>query len=195
MNFYTPLIGNPAVVKVFPDLAAAENQNRNIEFRLSNYTTDAHQIVSTLARLARHYGTQPEVRNFVNGILPADTPDNDAPALLSSVVAFMESRITYVPDPQGIEYVTSPMRLIRDLCQTGKATGDCDDQALLLNSFLNSVGFTTYMTGVKVNGADYFNHVISTIRVAGNLIDVDLCRSGTPFFQYGPRRIQYNSTP
>jgi hypothetical protein len=111
----------------------------------------------------------------------APKTDNDLPTLFANLVTFVKTKMTYVPDPNGFEYVTAPDVMLADICQRDTAYGDCDDHVLLLNTLLASIGFKTGFAAVKISPSDpMFNHVISKVSLNGRVVDVDPCAKSVP---------------
>lgn len=80
---------------------------------------------------------------------------------LMGVHAWVRDHIRYVKDPvdtleggrvNGIEYLSTPRAVLRT------ASGDCDDQAVLLASMLGAIGHPSRFVAVAMNGKN-FSHV------------------------------------
>lgn len=171
--------------KFLPDLANSEATGKQIRFALNNSVPDVEQIVTALAEFAFQFGKNPRVRQFINGILaPSGIGNNDETGQLAMLLKVMQTRVVYVRDPHGIEYVRSPLVLINDICAKGSAVGDCDDHVLLFNAMANSLGFPTRIIAVKVNNSKVFNHVISSVKVNGVWLDFDTCLKTGMAVQY-----------
>jgi len=74
--------------------------------------------------------------------------------------AWIQQNIRYVRDPRDVEAVAQPERTL-ELC-----SGDCDDQALLLASLAESIGFAARFCAIGVQGDD-FSHVLTELLIPG----------------------------
>ena len=141
---------------------------------LDGLTSDASQIVGTLNQLAEQFGTMPEVREFTVSVLGL-VANNDISQQVYVIADFVRSKMIYVLDPAGTEYIISPCRLIEQIQTQGYSHGDCDDHVLLLNSMLRSIGLNAVAVAVKLYQADYHDHVISSVDINGVWRDIDPC--------------------
>lgn len=162
---------------------------QRISLELTNGRPDAEQIVSALARLAIAYGKGECVTAFAKCLIEDVTESNDLQALFSAVATFVLENVVYVPDPIGAEYVRSPVQLLRDYEAQGQAQGDCDDHVLLANSLFNALGFKTRVVALKVYNAATFDHVISSVQIAGTWYDFDPCNKADPYHVYPGDRV------
>lgn len=111
----------------------------------------------------------------------AGLPNNDLEGQVSRLTQWVKDNVTYVRDPADSEYLVLPLRMISDFFTSGVMLGDCDDHVMLLNSLLESVGFTTKPVGVKFGGSAEFNHVISgVLRGNGQWELIDPCAKSGP---------------
>lgn len=162
---------------------------KRISFELTSDRPDAEQIVQALAKLAMLYGKGKCVTDFAKCLIEDVTVNNDLDELFSRVATFMLEKVTYVPDPQGAEYVRSPVQMLRQYEINGAAQGDCDDHVLLANSLFNALGFQTRVVALKVFNQALFDHVICQVKLRGNWYDFDPCNKATPYYPYTGERI------
>ena len=141
---------------------------------------DAFSIVRHLQTLSEEYGRNPDVRFYAALILPVGIGDNDVRAQIRTMTEFVKNSVTYVADPEGTEYVISPLVMLADIWKNGSTIGDCDDHVLLFNSLLRSLGIVTKVIGVKLHAPDRFDHVIAAVFDGDEWIDVDLCAKDVP---------------
>lgn len=146
---------------------------------------DTVSIVGYLNQLAVEFGRNPQVRIYTEFVLPASLANNDIPGQIRASLDFVKERVLYVADPEGTEYVKSPLVMFGDIVDRGRAIGDCDDHCLLLASMLRSLGMDARIIGVKQSSAStYFDHVIVQVQQNGQWIDLDPCAKqvGTPHY-------------
>ncbi len=140
---------------------------------------DAPQILAYLHDLAVKFAQSSYVREFtVQVMADAGVTDNDLSAQILAVLNFVRRNVTYVRDPVESEYVISPINLIEKIKAGQRAYSDCEDHVLLLNSMLSSIGFPTRFVAAQINGADWWNHVISSVYVDGQWWDLDPIAKG-----------------
>jgi len=162
----------------------SEDAPRSITFALNNSTSDAEQIISFLAYFAGKYGKSPAIMEFAGKLIRNIRQNNFVEEQYSRVASFVLDRVTYVADPRGAEYVRSPVTLLRQFCQRGFAQGDCDDMTLLTASLLTALGFKVRIVAVKINGSDYYNHVLNQVMVRGQWKWFDACNKDNPTKQW-----------
>ena len=132
-------------------------------------------ILNELAKIRDYYAQFPFVRRCAIYFGNPQT-DNDLAALYTNLPEFVRQKITYIPDPQGFEFVTAPDVMLADILQKGTAYGDCDDHVLLLNTLFASVGFETAFAAVKISPqSEMFDHVITQVLYEGQWQDIDPC--------------------
>ncbi len=141
---------------------------------------DAPQILGYLHSLSIQFGKAPYIREFtVNELLRGwGVGNNDQGRQVEIVLNFVRRCLTYVRDPVESEYVISPINLLEQIRAGRQAFGDCEDAVLLLNSMLCSLGFPTRFVATQINGADWWNHVISSVFVGGRWVDLDPIAKG-----------------
>jgi len=141
---------------------------------------DAPQILAYLHNLSVQFGKAPYIRQFtVNGLLrAAGVGNNDQGRQVEIVLYFVRRALTYVRDPVESEYVISPIDLLEQIRAGQQAYGDCEDHCLLLNSMLASLGFPTRFVATAIGGADWWNHVISSVFVGGRWVNLDPVAKG-----------------
>lgn len=157
---------------------------------LTDAEPDAVQIIRILYKLQGDYAANPCVIGFARCLVQSVTGQNDKRGQLSKVVDFMRQYVIYQADPGGIEYVRSPVQMMREFEALGHCKGDCDDQVLFANSILGALGIQTRPVGLKIAGADTFNHVISQINTGGSVwLDYDPCNPENPWLTYTSDRL------
>lgn len=61
---------------------------------------------------------------------------------IAALFSFVRDRVRYVLDPNGVETLATPARLLRE------RTGDCDDKVTLLAALLEAIGHPTRFVAV-----------------------------------------------
>lgn len=151
---------------------------------------DSVAILRLLDRFKKGYARSPIAREHAVSILQAAcVPNNNIEAQVFFITKHVREKMTYVRDPNGAEYIVSPLRLIASIKNSGSAYGDCDDHALLLNTLLTSIGVETRFLGVKIGGSDVYNHVVCSANVRGEWKDIDPCAKKGDEPQYQERLV------
>jgi transglutaminase-like putative cysteine protease len=136
---------------------------------------DAFGIVAHLENLSNQFGREPYIREFTVNRVLCSPKDNDTQRNIRDVLWFVRTHLKYVPDPDGAEYVVSPVRLLQQLLAGQPPKGDCDDHVLLLNSMLLSIGIPAKVVGVSLYDQSRFDHVISSVYTGNRWEDMDPC--------------------
>lgn len=140
---------------------------------------DAPQILAYLNGLVSQFAQAPYVREFTVELLGSEqVGNNDQEKQVETVLRFVRHNIVYVRDPIDSEYVISPINLLEKIVQGKRPAADCEDHVLLLNSMLGSIGFPTKFVATRINGADWWNHVISSVYCSGRWWELDPCAKG-----------------
>lgn len=148
---------------------------------------DAFSIVRHLQSLSVEFGRMPDVRMYASLILPVALGDNNVRGQIDCMTRFVKRHVKYVADPEGTEFVISPLIMLAEIWERGETIGDCDDHVLLLNALLRSLGIQTKVVGVKLHTPDRFDHVISSAFDGDRWQDIDLCAKVVPQPFYGER--------
>lgn len=164
-------ISQPVEIKNFNSMDGRLNVRR---FALSSTRPDSETILELLDYFKRGYMRYPYVRQITVGILGC-LANNDIMGQVQTVSQWVKDTLIYVRDPEGTELVYSPVRLLQQVMATGRAYGDCDDHALLLNTMLGSLGIPTRFVGVKTKTSTKYNHVICSAKIGQEWVDVDPC--------------------
>jgi transglutaminase-like putative cysteine protease len=123
------------------------------------------------------YQGSPLIREATVGLMRGVT-NNDIRTQVSRVTQFVKDNVTYIRDPEGAEYLVSPVRMLSSFQLYGFMMGDCDDHVILLNTMLGSIGIPTKCVGVKFGNSSEFNHVISGVQCCGSFQLIDPCAKG-----------------
>lgn len=73
---------------------------------------------------------------------------------------WVKNNIAYVKDPDFIEYLQDPIKIIQDINTRGQARGDCDDMACFCAALLLSIGHQPYFRAVRYSSKwGHYNHI------------------------------------
>jgi len=149
---------------------------------------DAWTIISALQMVVDQYGRDPRIRQATVGLLTSRA-NNDAWAHVTQVFRWVVNSMTYLADPDGGEFVQTPVVLLNQIASKGRAYGDCDDHVVLLGAMLVSIGIPARVAGVKIGGAGWYNHVVIEVPRNGEWMVLDPCAKQTPTPKYGERLV------
>lgn len=176
-----------------------DDKPETLRFELHEVEGDAQQIVRYLARLSRIYASNACVINFARCLTGNPAGNDDKRQALERIGGFVVSNIIYQADPRGVEYVRSPVQVLRAWrANGGTAQGDCDDHVLLFCSLLGAVGVPTRVVAVKLPATEerpasqVFDHVIAQVNTGAGWIDFDPCNKTNPMFKFPGERITMN---
>jgi hypothetical protein len=129
-------------------------------------------VLDEMKRLVKEYKGNPDIRNKAVGITSGIKKDSrtglpnrrDYHAIATAIYAWMKKNIEYVRDPDGIEWLQTPLKTLEI------GYGDCDDQSILAGALLSSIGVPTRFKVVKSNPQkpDAFTHVYLEYKANGS---------------------------
>lgn len=147
---------------------------------------DAWTIISALQFVIEQYGRDPRVRaEAIRQI--GSRVNNDVANNARTIARWVMNSMVYLADPDGAEFIQTPLVLLKEIDLKGRAYGDCDDHVVLLGSLLNAIGIPAQATGVKLHGAPYYNHVVIQYPLNGQMVLIDPCAKVAPTPFYGER--------
>lgn len=166
---------------------------REMRVPLSDQESEAVQILRFMESVRRRREREPYLREVAVRLLRG-VDDHDQREQAARLLDFVKSKVKYVLDPNGSEYVRDPVLMVSEIYRHGEARGDCDDHALLLASLLGAIGMNARCVAVKIpeelpEGEDYYNHVIAQAQIAGEWLDLDPCAKQRPQQPYPDKLI------
>ena len=112
-----------------------------VAFNKQNPTLD--ETVAVMRRLIHSARKDPVVLQLVREVCAGLEP-GDYNSEILAIYNWVDSHVRYVQDPHGVELLIAPQRLIAMAKQSEgqglKASGDCDDIAMLTASMLMAIG-------------------------------------------------------
>jgi transglutaminase-like putative cysteine protease len=109
-----------------------------------------------MVQLVRAYRTDADVRELALR-LTAGCPPRNLTCEYTQIQHFVRDQIRYVRDVRDVETLQTPKATLR------LGAGDCDDQATLVASLLESIGAKTRFEALGVRGGGY-EHVVSAVQ-------------------------------
>ena len=149
---------------------------------------DAFTIIASIQFVIDQFGRDPRIRAATLPLISSRI-NNDIRNNANTVAAFVMRRMVYLADPDGGEFVQTPLVLLNAIGQKGVAYGDCDDHVVLLGAMLVSIGIPARAVAVKLHGSDHFNHVVIEYAYQGQSILIDPCAKNVPTPAYRDRLV------
>jgi len=176
-----------------------DDKPETLRFELHDVESDGQQIVRYLARLAKIYASNACVIHFAQCLAGSLAQNDDKRSAFERIAGFVLYQVVYQADPRGVEYVRSPVQMLRRWRDnSGTAYGDCDDHVLLLNSLLGALGIATRAVAVMIPASESrpasgkFDHVIAQVNLGAGWFDFDPCNKADPLFKFPGERITMN---
>lgn len=85
--------------------------------------------------------------------------------VVDNALAFVQTIITYAPDPGGVEYPRYPVESLVE------RIGDCEDSSILYASLLRTLGHGALIAGVDTSGSGVANHMVAFVPVGEDFAD------------------------
>ena len=112
-----------------------------------------------MSRLVRQYKKNMEIRSLALSLVAEVPGHKNWTAQIKAIHAFVQNNIQYVRDVKGVETLATPVKTLEF------RAGDCDDQAVLLASLLESIGHPTRFVAMKQKSFGPFVHVFTETKI------------------------------
>lgn len=127
-------------------------------------TLDTLKIMS---QLVKRYKTYVPLRQLALGIIREVPGRKNFVAQIQRIQDYVRNNIQYVKDINGVETVQTPDRTVQN------RSGDCDDQAVLVATLLETIGHPTRFVAVKTKPFGPFEHVFAETRLGRRWVSVE----------------------
>ena len=149
---------------------------------------DAWTIISAIQFVIEQFGRDPRIRAATLPLLTSRI-NNDIKSHANTIAQWVMQKMVYLADPDGGEFIQTPLVLLNTIGQKGFAYGDCDDHVVLLGAMLTAAGIPARAVAVKLHGADYYNHVVVEYPLNGSIVLIDPCAKTVPTPHYRDRLV------
>lgn len=118
------------------------------------------ETMTHLLIIAREQAVRPEIRVIVSRLV-RPVAEKQWSNEIRAIFEYVKAGIRYLRDPEGTEYVQTPLRHIANIERDGVSFGDCDDMSLLLATLLKSAGYKTRYVIISSPGnpGTSYNHI------------------------------------
>jgi len=141
-----------------------------------------------MSRLVREYKKNIDIRALALSLIRHIEGHKNWVAQIRAIHAFVRDHIQYVRDVRGVETIATPTKTL----EFGQ--GDCDDQAVLVASLLESIGHPTRFVAIKASPFGGFVHVYTETKVGNKWIPLETTEqfeAGHPM-RYAGRMVEHN---
>lgn len=124
------------------------------------------QTVAAMRAMVRSYRTDPRIRHAAASIVQLQR-ERDGAGEAQALLSWMQACVRYVADVHQVETLTTPDRVLE------LRYGDCDDQATLLATLLESIGYPTRFVVAGYVTPGEVEHVYLQALIGGQWLDMD----------------------
>ena len=150
-----------------PDESGVEYSTVNVDFeyRISTGVEGVRETMALMRSIVRKGKADPAVIVKARS-LTAFAGAKDWRAEVAALHRYVRDSIRYVMDPNGVETLSTPARLIEI------GAGDCDDKATLLAALLEAVGHPTRFVAIGLSGGT-LDHVYVETKIGDTWIPLE----------------------
>lgn len=143
-------------------------------FSLPDGEAGTRATLRLMAELARTYRKSLPIRSLSLDIVRDIPGHKNWAAEAHALTRWVQNNIRYVRDIRDVETLQTPLKTL-DIGQ-----GDCDDQATLLATMLESIGFKTRYMAIKTAFGGPFVHVIAMASINGEWVPLETTEPWQP---------------
>jgi hypothetical protein len=142
---------------------------------------DVHDTVIDIAKKIREGMRTPSIRSLAGNMLRQSGSPDGVRARAQAVLDFVRSKVTYVNDPELVEFVQgATVTLCVDGAPICIPIGDCDDLVVATGSMLGALGLETRLI-VHDYGPDQEMHILlGVLDEQGRMLGVDPSKRTAP---------------
>lgn len=111
---------------------------------------------------------------IVSGVVP------NTLQMAGAIRGWLDSRVTFQPDPHGIETLREVHEMFRDISELGNAQIDCDDISILGATLGKAVGLPARFTVLAFPPHNNFQHVYTELNTGRGWLDLDITKPPSP---------------
>lgn len=112
-----------------------------------------------MRQLVRRYKKSMPIRQLAFSIIDRVRGHKNFAAQVRAIHEYMVNNIQYVKDVNGVETLATPLKTLEF------RKGDCDDQAVLIATLLESIGHPTRFVAIKMKPLGPFVHVYAETKI------------------------------
>lgn len=93
---------------------------------------------------------------------------------------WLGDKVQFIPDPRGVEVLTSPAQMLRDIDARGVTLGDCDNAAVLGAALGKAIGLRAQFVVLGfVDPKAPYTHVYARLQTRNGWVELDTTRPPT----------------
>lgn len=112
------------------------------------------------------------VRRWAEYII--ETTMRDDYARVDEIFSFLREKTKYVKDPDGYEFIKTPVVSLQLIETGGVPIMDCDDYTVLSLSLIKSLGIPVAIRAAAYDESDKFEHVYGLVNIGGYWYSLDV---------------------
>ncbi len=120
-----------------------------------------------MSQLVRRYKKAIPIRQLAFSIIDRVRGHKNFGAQVRAIHRYMRNNIQFVKDVNGVETLATPIKTLE------YRKGDCDDQAVLIATLLESIGHPTRFVAVKMSTFGPFVHVYTETKIGAKWVPVE----------------------
>jgi len=120
-----------------------------------------------MGQLVRRYKKSLPIRQLAFSIIDRVRGHKNFGAQVRAIHKYVRNNIQYVKDVNGVETLATPIKTLEF------RKGDCDDQAVLIATLLESIGHPTRFVAVKMSPFGPFVHVYAETKIGAKWVPVE----------------------
>lgn len=140
--------------------------------KLTDSQGGTEETLAEMTKLINNGKIDPMVIERARDII-SDVPEKDYEQEADKIFKFVQKNVRYTKDVAGVETLTAPQRMLREIESRGHTFGDCDDKTILLGTLLESVGHQTRLVVTSQSPTKEFQHVYLEANLLGEWIPLD----------------------
>jgi len=146
------------------------------------------ETLRLMSKLVRRFKSNMEIRSLALSLVAEVPGHKNWTAQIKAIHAYVQDSIQYVRDIRGVETLATPVKTLEF------RQGDCDDQATLLASLLESIGHPTRFVAMKTTTFGPYVHVYTETKIGNRWYPLETTEKfppGKPMVNAG-RMVEHN---
>ena len=131
-----------------------------------------YNTVDKIHEIVRLSSSNPYVRKWAEKIIEG-VQAKDKMGEVSAIHNFVKWNVRYTKDPLGMEYVQTPLILLKAIEQDEMPMGDCDDMSTLSLSLYRSIGYPVATKVTSYSPKKQYSHIYGLVNVNGKWLPSD----------------------
>ena len=150
------------------------NQTATLQ-RIPEGAPGTKATLNYMRRFVREYKKTLPVRQLALSLIRDLPGHKNWVGQIKRLHSYVQRRIQYVRDVKDVETLQTPLVTMKN------RQGDCDDQAVLLASLLESIGHPTRFVAIKQNFFGPFVHVYTETKIGPKWFPLETTEKMRPF--------------